>query len=225
MKQTRAVIIATILTFFAFGAVLYTSCTKDHCKNMNCQNGGTCSNGFCLCPDGYTGTYCQTINSSHIALKNSTFTPVVILINGAERTIDSGETVVYTGHYGENFAITGTTHGAYGINVPIVPVNDAFPTRGTITHELDVDSTYFFLMATNNNPTVPYITQVHVNYMQRDSTLDITTIPNDSRIYHIGYYKAYDDTRVRLEKTPYNWNFNSLALPMTKNQYFYAVVN
>ena len=34
------------------------------CSKINCMNGGTCFNsldglGFCTCPNGYTGTFCQ----------------------------------------------------------------------------------------------------------------------------------------------------------------------
>lgn len=223
MKQNKAIVITVILTLLSFGTIIYTSCRKDRCKNLNCQNGGTCNDGFCICPTGFTGTYCQIANVSTIALRNETFTPVKLTVNGTDYTVDSGDIITFTGGYGDSLKGFGTTHGTYGINVSIPAFKLVFPARGTATHDLDVDSTYFFLMATNTS-TVPYITQVHVNYKQPDSTLDIATIPNNGVTHHIGYYKAFANTRVRLEKTPLAWSFNSLGLvPMKKNQSYNAI--
>lgn len=61
MKSIKNIALGTILTFSAFGAVLYTSCSKDECKDVVCQNGGTCSEGNCTCPTGVGGTNCETI--------------------------------------------------------------------------------------------------------------------------------------------------------------------
>ncbi len=33
----------------------------DKCNDVDCQNGGTCIDGTCSCPDGYTGSDCQTV--------------------------------------------------------------------------------------------------------------------------------------------------------------------
>ena len=60
MKSIKLVAFSAFLTISAFCAVLYTSCTKDACKNVTCLNGGTCSGGNCTCPTGYEGTTCQT---------------------------------------------------------------------------------------------------------------------------------------------------------------------
>jgi len=229
MKQRKAIIITTILTLLSFGAIIYTSCRKDRCKRLVCQNGGTCNDGFCICPSGYTGTYCQIANVSSIAFKNKTFTTAHLTINGLEYTVDSGHTLTFTGGHGDSLKGTATTRGLYGINVPIKFSPIVFPVRNTTVYELNVDSTYFFLMANDSNATVPEISLVYVNYKQRDSTTDVVTNPtpikNDGKTYHIGYYKVYGDTKVRLEKTPNYWQFDSLKLPMTKNQYFRAVVH
>ena len=53
---------AVILCFLS---VAYMSCNKKTnnthtCENVYCVNGGACSNGVCLCPNGYEGTYCDT---------------------------------------------------------------------------------------------------------------------------------------------------------------------
>jgi len=50
-----------ILGIFAFSAMsTFTSCMPDPCETVVCQNGGTCVEGTCECPDGYEGTNCET---------------------------------------------------------------------------------------------------------------------------------------------------------------------
>lgn len=39
--------------------VLLSSCKRNACEGISCQNGGTCQNGDCKCPDGYTGRFCE----------------------------------------------------------------------------------------------------------------------------------------------------------------------
>lgn len=56
-KQT----LLTALSFFGVATtVLYTACEKDSCTQLTCQNGGTCTSGFCNCPSGYEGAECET---------------------------------------------------------------------------------------------------------------------------------------------------------------------
>lgn len=47
-------------TFLLLLSVLF-SCTPDPCKDVNCQNGGTCIEGECACPAGYTGDNCEIL--------------------------------------------------------------------------------------------------------------------------------------------------------------------
>lgn len=35
------------------------SCRNDSCLDLNCQNGGTCVDDHCKCPDGYEGPECK----------------------------------------------------------------------------------------------------------------------------------------------------------------------
>lgn len=60
MKSIKQFALTAFLTVSAFCAVVYTSCNKDECKDVTCQNGGTCSAGVCSCPTGYEGTNCET---------------------------------------------------------------------------------------------------------------------------------------------------------------------
>lgn len=63
LKSIRNIALATALTVGTFSTVLYTSCNKDECKNVVCQNGGTCVSGTCQCTTGYEGSKCETISA------------------------------------------------------------------------------------------------------------------------------------------------------------------
>jgi len=60
MKLLRTIALSGALALGAFSAVTYTACSKDACKDVTCQNGGTCVDGNCSCPTYYTGANCQT---------------------------------------------------------------------------------------------------------------------------------------------------------------------
>jgi hypothetical protein len=36
-----------------------TACRDQACETVSCQNAGECNDGYCYCPNGYTGEYCQ----------------------------------------------------------------------------------------------------------------------------------------------------------------------
>ena len=49
---------AALVVALAFGV---QSCKKDDpCDGIDCQNGGSCSDGSCSCPTGYEGSLCET---------------------------------------------------------------------------------------------------------------------------------------------------------------------
>ena len=54
----RTLVATIIVTLSVFTLTLY-SCEKDACKKVNCQNGGLCDNGGCVCPTGYSGARCE----------------------------------------------------------------------------------------------------------------------------------------------------------------------
>jgi hypothetical protein len=47
------------LTMALFGALTLQSCKKDPCKNVTCQNGGTCQDGNCRCRLPWEGSKCE----------------------------------------------------------------------------------------------------------------------------------------------------------------------
>ena len=54
MKKINLLMIALV------GALTLTLTSCDECKDVTCENGGTCTEGICDCPDFYYGDACET---------------------------------------------------------------------------------------------------------------------------------------------------------------------
>lgn len=39
--------------------LFFTQCRRDPCKDITCNNGGTCFEGICQCPEEISGSYCE----------------------------------------------------------------------------------------------------------------------------------------------------------------------
>lgn len=61
MKSFKQIALGAILAVSSVGAITYTSCTKDKCKDVVCQHNGVCTDGNCTCPIGTTGSSCETV--------------------------------------------------------------------------------------------------------------------------------------------------------------------
>jgi hypothetical protein len=188
MKQFRVFLLTSIITISPFGTVIYTSCKKDPCKGVTCQNGGACNNGSCSCPTGYSGTYCQ---NSMITFTNDAYTVINITVNGSSTTINPGSSVSFIGGAGSTATVSASTSGTTTTGSQVGDLiswsfTDNFPTDGDLlTEPLDVSSSYFYLYVINRDPSVP-ITSIQVN----SEPVDNVTIPNDANTYAIGYYLA-----------------------------------
>src|SRR5690606_23658609 len=64
MKNLKSTLLATLCFFAIASTVLFSSCEQDPCLELNCQNGGNCSNGFCQCPEGWEGAECDITAAS-----------------------------------------------------------------------------------------------------------------------------------------------------------------
>lgn len=60
MKSIRNIAFSALLALGAFTTVTYTACNPDECKDVVCNNGGSCVDGNCACTTGYEGTKCET---------------------------------------------------------------------------------------------------------------------------------------------------------------------
>ncbi len=52
-----------IIFFVLICVSLLGACKKNPCKGVNCENGGFCNDGSCLCPAGYEGNDCSVFSS------------------------------------------------------------------------------------------------------------------------------------------------------------------
>jgi len=200
MKQFKTILISALITLLAFGAITYTSCTKDPCSGVNCLNGGACSGGTCSCPSGFTGEYC---GETFVTYQNDTYTPISITANGSNATIPIGGTITFHGLVGNALNVTAATSGTtssgtvIGTLIAWNNLSATFPGSGTTIIAIDVSSDYFFLNVQNTNSTNS-INSISVNYNNSAATTDNVEVPNDGNIYGIGYYLAYTNTGIKL---------------------------
>jgi hypothetical protein len=111
MKSVKQIALGAFLTISAFSAVLYTSCSKDACKDVVCNNGGTCSGGNCTCPTGWLGTHCETrafIGSWNGSDACSAGGPYTVTITLASSSDSSKILITNPGGFGASITISGT---------------------------------------------------------------------------------------------------------------------
>jgi hypothetical protein len=124
MNRIKNIALSIFLTLGAFTAVTVTSCNTDECKDVVCNNGGTCVGGSCSCLTGYEGVNCQTeVRASYAGdYKGS-------------GTDNSGGT--YT-----NWTISFASAGTTATNMNMILKNGAGATVLTLPVQLTTNTTY-----------------------------------------------------------------------------------
>ena len=85
MKQFK--FLTLLLAVFSMTA-LNTSCElfeeDDPCETVACENGGTCTDGTCDCPEGYIGTNCESFDATKVQklLDSGNHTPLELYNGG-----------------------------------------------------------------------------------------------------------------------------------------------
>ena len=68
MKKVSVAGLSVLIFLAVIIQLFYSSCNKDSCENFICWNGGTCTNGSCVCATGWKGDICTTPDSASIDL-------------------------------------------------------------------------------------------------------------------------------------------------------------
>ena len=229
MKLTRSFIATIITALLVTGTICYTSCKKDRCHNVVCLNGGSCANGYCSCPTGFSGDNCEISNQTEIDFTNNTFTDIKMVINSQQYIIPSGQTKGFFGGYGDTLKANALTSGIWGETVYWDTLAYVYPQRDEtpLAVSLDVKPTYFYLFVKNDSGSC-VISQGEVNkgLPTGDKTYINYNVYNDGGKHGIGYFLAFGGSNVYL--TSYaptsrrDWTFTNLGLSGLNNQWFTA---
>lgn len=138
MKSIRNIAFTALLTLGAFSAITYTSCNKDECKDVVCQNGGSCLEGTCSCATGYEGTNCETLSRTKFI---GTWTGtdecgtdsynITLTVGTATNAVSA--LVTNIGGYGTNITVTGNVTANNKISFTTVSVGGGRTLTGTMT--------------------------------------------------------------------------------------------
>jgi len=158
MKLIRQIALTTMLTIGAFSVVTYTSCNKDKCKDVVCNNGGTCNttDGTCSCKTGYEGADCGTLTRAKFVgswtgtdyCTNPSDTVGINLTVGTA-TNDVQATVTNAGGFGSTVTITGTVTATNIITFTGQSVATGVSLSGTITLNTSNTMTFAYTVVDN----------------------------------------------------------------------------
>lgn len=224
MKNYRTLVLITVLTITSFCAVLYSSCKKDACSGVTCQNQGTCSGGKCTCPTGYSGDHCEM---SSITYTNHTYTPIYFTYAGQSQIIDTGKSITITGSVGTvakpvaYTSLTDSSGVAMG-NVITWNMTDSFPDgAGALNKSLTVQAGMVFIQMVNNTAS-DTIRGMHVNDADTTYPVNFVLIPNNGHTYGMGYYTCtpplYLLARNYYSTMSWNWSYTHIGdIPYVTN--------
>lgn len=185
-----------------------------------------------------TNSFTQSVvitNSYQTTIRyyNYTATPITISVNGKTQTIKGAGLglveVPYIDFMGEPSSAaggsaftSGLTSNGTQIGAKISwTISNTFPSVavGNLIVKLNVSSSYFFVYVTNASNLT--ISKLYSNFELTSQTLDNIFIPNDGKLYSMGYYNAYSNSNVRLEASNgsyWYWTSSNLSLPFIENQ-------
>jgi hypothetical protein len=168
-----------------------------------------------------------TVFGTDVTFNNPVFTNIYVTLNSITKTITPGSSVTFNSVYGSSVAYSAYTYGSTTsgtqVGLRMEWSGTLTLTGGTVTCNLNIPNTYFFIYMTNSGAHSLY--NLYVNYGLVSETIDYITIANNSVKYTIGYYKAYTNSNVRMywqtAPTSYSyWNQGThFNLTWTNNQY------
>lgn len=114
MKMMKNISLTALLSVALIGSVTFTSCNRDECKDVVCQNGGVCNedDGSCTCATGYEGALCTTKSflgswKGNDVCGSGNYNDITIKVDPS--STDSSRVIVTNpGGFGSSVTATGT---------------------------------------------------------------------------------------------------------------------
>lgn len=136
MNRIKNIAFSTLLAIGAFSAVTYTSCSKDECENVVCNNGGVCLGGSCSCAVGYEGTSCDTKSrdkfiGTYVGHETCTVGTDNYTITVSANSDDIKVTL--TNLYNQGFTAIGTVTGSNTFNLSGSTGSTTYTGTGTLS--------------------------------------------------------------------------------------------
>ncbi len=147
-------------------------------------------------------TSCKKENAvtTNVTLNNPAFTDIYVTINKTTDTITPGSSVTFNSVRGSSVPYSAFTNG---VSVTGEQIGLTMTWSGSLslngdpaTYDLNISKDYFFIYMTNNGTHI--LQNLYVNYGLPSQTLDNIKIDTDGVQYPLGYYEAYDSTKVRM---------------------------
>jgi hypothetical protein len=160
-----------------------------------------------------------------IEFKNNTSTPIYIDLGRETDTIKSSASFNFKGRKSSRIKIKARTYWTTATGDLLGQkiewdIDTIVHSKDNYTYPLNVASNYFFLKITNNGSAD--INYVYVNNFYPDSKDQLKIkIPNDGKVYCLGYYKILPSTSIQV------WDTNNYSLTWTNgsNLTFYNSCN
>lgn len=153
-----------------------------------------------------------------VEYQNTTYTPVNINVNGTAYVIPVFGTLSFSGKTGDSISAFANTKGALGLTVSWNNLNTVFPASGTTYIPLSADS-FFYVSIVNTSSEIWTTLRIYSGTPYQ--TIESVSIPSDSVVNYIGYYKKYskpgDEVAIRLSNDVDFRSSNGIILGGSKN--------
>jgi hypothetical protein len=124
MKNLKSILLSSVLTLGIFGATTFVSCNPDACKDVVCNNGGTCNDGDCVCASGFEGTNCETQSLSKFLGSNNTSVNYNFSDNGGTTCGNYTGTFTATRSAADTTRLILTNFGGFGLTTSVYATVD-----------------------------------------------------------------------------------------------------